>query len=139
MPRLCKFYPGICLTTEEKACKNLSQGSRRVLVYILPKRTYYKTHTYTHPHITKPTHTHTHPHITKQFKTTIVQVKTNTVQDKHKLYSHNIIKHPQYKVNDTFIHKNITVTHFTSLYPQDLHRNSLHFTNPFTSLITSLQ
>ena len=81
MSHLCKFYPGICLTTEEKARKNLSQGSRRVLVYILPKRTHYKTHTYTHLHITKPTYTHTHPHITKQFKTTTVQVKTNTVQD----------------------------------------------------------
>ena len=73
MPRLGELYPGICLTTEEKARKNLSQGSRRVLVYVLPKRTRYKTHTYTHPHITKPTHTHphltepthTHPHITK--------------------------------------------------------------------------
>jgi len=30
MPRLCELYPGICLTTEEKAGKNLSQGSRRV-------------------------------------------------------------------------------------------------------------
>jgi hypothetical protein len=29
-PRLCGLYPGICLTTEEKARKNLSQGSRRV-------------------------------------------------------------------------------------------------------------
>ena len=28
--RLCGSYPGICLTTEEKAWKNLSQGSRRV-------------------------------------------------------------------------------------------------------------
>ena len=27
MPRLCGFYPGICLTTEEKARKTLSQGS----------------------------------------------------------------------------------------------------------------
>jgi hypothetical protein len=27
VPRLCAFYPGICLTTEEKARKNLSQGS----------------------------------------------------------------------------------------------------------------
>ena len=27
MPHLCGFYPGICLTTEEKARKNLSQGS----------------------------------------------------------------------------------------------------------------
>ena len=28
MPRLCKVYPGTCLTTEDKAWKNLSQGSR---------------------------------------------------------------------------------------------------------------
>jgi hypothetical protein len=27
MPRLCGHHPGICLTTEEKAWKNLSQGS----------------------------------------------------------------------------------------------------------------
>jgi hypothetical protein len=27
VPRLRGFYPGICLTTEEKAWKNLSQGS----------------------------------------------------------------------------------------------------------------
>jgi hypothetical protein len=27
VPRLCGFYPGICLTTEEKARKNLSQVS----------------------------------------------------------------------------------------------------------------
>ena len=32
VPRLCELYPGICLTTEEKAWKKtLSQGSRRVL------------------------------------------------------------------------------------------------------------
>jgi hypothetical protein len=30
VPHLCEFYPGICLTTEEKAWKNLSQGSRTV-------------------------------------------------------------------------------------------------------------
>jgi len=30
VPHLCGFYPGICLTTEEKARKNLSQGRRRV-------------------------------------------------------------------------------------------------------------
>jgi hypothetical protein len=40
VPRLCELYPGICLTTEEKARKNLSQGSRRVQVYILPKHTH---------------------------------------------------------------------------------------------------
>jgi hypothetical protein len=27
VPRLCGFYPGICLTTEEKTRKTLSQGS----------------------------------------------------------------------------------------------------------------
>ena len=30
LPNLCGLYPGICLTTDEKARKNLSQGSRRV-------------------------------------------------------------------------------------------------------------
>jgi hypothetical protein len=29
-PSLCEFYRGICLTTEEKTRKNLSQGSRRM-------------------------------------------------------------------------------------------------------------
>jgi hypothetical protein len=32
MPRLCEVYPGICLTTEEKARKKLSQGSQRMPV-----------------------------------------------------------------------------------------------------------
>jgi hypothetical protein len=26
VPRLCEVYPGICITTEEKSWKNLSQG-----------------------------------------------------------------------------------------------------------------
>jgi hypothetical protein len=30
VPGLCELYPGICLTTEEKARKNLRQDSRRV-------------------------------------------------------------------------------------------------------------
>jgi len=60
VPRLCEFYPDICLTTEEKAQKNLSQGKRNLsqvkknlsqsTVYILPK----------HPHIKKLTQTHTY-------------------------------------------------------------------------------
>ena len=84
MPFLCEFYPGICLITEEKARKNLSQGKKNLsqsTVYILPKHphitklthththththtpTHYKTHTYTHtPTHYKPTHTHTHTH-----------------------------------------------------------------------------
>jgi hypothetical protein len=71
VPRLCEFYPGICLTSEEKARKNLSQGKKNLnqvkknlsqsTVYILPKTpTHYKALTNTH--ITKPTHTHTRIH-----------------------------------------------------------------------------
>jgi hypothetical protein len=30
LPRLSEFYPGICLTTEEKARKNLSQGKKNL-------------------------------------------------------------------------------------------------------------
>jgi hypothetical protein len=33
VPRLCELYPGICFTTEEKARKNLSLGSRKVPRY----------------------------------------------------------------------------------------------------------
>jgi hypothetical protein len=80
VPSLCELYPGICLTTEGKARRNLSQGSRRD-----SKNAHYQdTHTlqnppiYTHTHTNKNTHTHTHTHITKQFKTTTVQIKTNT-------------------------------------------------------------
>jgi len=69
VPRLCEFYPGICLTTEEKARKNLSRGKKNLsqvkknlsqgTAYILPKhpQTYYQnTHNILpkHPqHITK--------------------------------------------------------------------------------------
>ena len=30
VPRLCEFYPGIYLTTEEKARKNLIQGKKNL-------------------------------------------------------------------------------------------------------------
>ena len=30
VPRLCKFYPGICLTPEEKARKTFSQGKKNL-------------------------------------------------------------------------------------------------------------
>jgi hypothetical protein len=38
VPRLCELYPGICLTTEEKARKNLSQGSQRMPVGTMKTR-----------------------------------------------------------------------------------------------------
>jgi len=101
VPRLCELYPGICLSTEEKARKNLSQGNKilsqvkknlsQSTVYILPKTsTHYKTLTNTH--ITKPTRTHTHTRArararaqtrtTKQYKTTTVQIKTKCILEK---------------------------------------------------------
>jgi hypothetical protein len=33
VPRLCELYLGICFTTEEKARKNLSQGSRTIRIH----------------------------------------------------------------------------------------------------------
>ena len=83
-PVFASFTPGICLTTEEKAWKNLSHGKKNLsqvkknlshsTVYILPKTpTHYKALTNTH--ITKPTHTHS----TKQYKTTTVQIKMKCI------------------------------------------------------------
>jgi len=43
VPRLRELYPEICLTTEEKAWKNLSRGSRRVPVSTM--KTEYTEHT----------------------------------------------------------------------------------------------
>ena len=98
MPRLCEFNPGICLASEEKARKHLSQGSRRVLVYILHIT---KTPTQLqYPHIHTPTllqNTHS-PTNYKTIQSTTVQIKTNPIQDKPNCYRHNIIKYSQYKV-----------------------------------------
>jgi hypothetical protein len=87
VPRLCELYPGICLTIEEEARKNLGQGKKNLsqvkknlsqsTLYILPK----------HPHMTKLTQTHTlqNPHIPSPH--------THTLQ--------NNIKPPQYKLKQT--------------------------------------
>ena len=59
MPRLCEFYPGICLKTEENAQKNLSQGKRNLSqgkktsvrvqdTYYQNTRTLQNLHTLTH-------------------------------------------------------------------------------------------
>jgi len=37
VPRLCELYPGICLTTEIKARKNLSQGSKTSVRVVKPQ------------------------------------------------------------------------------------------------------
>ena len=62
--------------------------------------TYYQN---THTLQNLQTHTHTCPHIAKQYKTTTVQIKTNTTQDIPKWNSHNITKCPQCKVTIMYI------------------------------------
>jgi len=75
VPRLCEFYPGICLTAEEKALKNLSQGKKNLsqsTVYILSK----------HPH----THTHTHT-----LQNNIKPPQYKLKQTQHKIYPNEIV------------------------------------------------
>jgi len=89
VPRLCEFYPGIYLTTEEKAQKNLSQVKKN-LSQVKKKLSQVKKNVSQvkknlsqvkknlsqstvyilpkHPHITKPTQTHTHT-----FSTTAIE------------------------------------------------------------------
>ena len=77
--------------------------------HITKTPTHYKTHTYTHQHITK-------------------QVKTTTVQDTPKWNSHNIIKYPQYKVTlmyDIFVNCNWVVTRWQK-YSAHLHTNNTY-------------
>jgi hypothetical protein len=145
VPRLCEFYPGIWLTTEEKIRKNLSQGKKNLspsTVYILQKNTC------THTHILENPHTHTHTH-TLQNNIKPPQYKLKQTQCKVYIwYIHNIIKCLQYKVTLMYIDINFTDSlHFTSLHFPYLHNKntshesrqftpSLHFTSlHFTSLI----
>ena len=98
MPRLGEFYPGICLTTEDKTRKNLSQGKKNLsqvkknlsqsTVYILPK----------HPHITKPTQTHTLKKPTQTYTHTHTHTHKNTHTHTHtfrffrELQEHGLIR-----------------------------------------------
>jgi hypothetical protein len=78
VPSLCEFYPGICLTTDEKARKNLSQGKKNLSqvkknlshstkTSVTVKYTFYQKH----QQITKPSQTHTlqNPLIHTHYKT----------------------------------------------------------------------
>jgi len=86
VPRLCEFYPGICLTTEEKAGKNLSQGKKNLSVSTVYIFTLQNPHKHTH----YKTHTHTHTHT---LQNTLTYTRTHTLQ--------NNIKPPQYKLKQT--------------------------------------
>jgi len=60
VPRLCEFYPGICLTTEEKAWKTLRQGKKNLsqVKKNLSQRTVYILVLPEHRQFTKSTQTH---------------------------------------------------------------------------------
>jgi hypothetical protein len=85
-PIVASFTLAFALQLRKKHGKILSQGSRRVLVYILSKHPHITktTHTHTHihtnaraqPHITKPTHTRTHTH-------THMRACAHTLQNPH--------------------------------------------------------
>jgi len=82
------------------------------------------------------THTLQNPHITQQ-------VKTTAVHDIPKWICHNIIKYPQYKVtlmyvHGTFIPKNFTVTHFTSLKNNITSHKSCQFTSHHFTYLHSI-
>jgi hypothetical protein len=91
-PVFANYTPAFALQLREKHGKTSVRVAKEIQsIHINKTPAHYKTH----PH----THTHTHTHITKQFKTTIVQIKTNTVRDISKWNNDNIIKFPQYKAN----------------------------------------
>jgi hypothetical protein len=124
---LCEFYPGICLTTEEKARKTsvrvrktsvrlrktsvrvrkISVRLRRTSVRL--RRTSVKvrfTYYQKHPHITKPSQTHTlqNHHKHTHYKThlyTHTHARTHT----HTHTLQNNIKPPQYKLKQNACRK----------------------------------
>jgi hypothetical protein len=59
VPRLCEFDPGICLTTEEKARKNLSQGEKN-LSQVKKNLSQSTVYIYQNTHTLQNAHKHTH-------------------------------------------------------------------------------
>jgi hypothetical protein len=89
-----RFYPGICLTTEEKARKNHSQRKKNLsqsTVYILLKHPNIRkdTHTHTHTYI----HTHTHAHIHTPH--THTHIHTHTYTHTHHTHTHTHTMHSE--------------------------------------------
>jgi hypothetical protein len=101
LPSLCEFYLGVCLTTEKKARKNLSQVKKNIsqstknlsqstiYTYILPKHPDITKPTYTYTHTPTPPHTHTHTHtLQNNIKPTQYKLK----QTQYKIYPNEIVK-----------------------------------------------
>jgi hypothetical protein len=116
----------------QSGMKNLSQVKKNLSHYkihtqVKKNLSHYRIHTHTRTHTHTPTHTHTH--FTKQYKTTTVQIETNTVQGIPKWHSHSIIKRLQYKVTLMYIDKNFTDSlHFPYLHNKNTSYESRQFT-----------
>ena len=118
VPRLCDDYPGICLTTQEKAQKNLSQG---------------KTLHITHTHITKSSKTHiiNHQHITKSWKkTTHYKILINHPHIT-KSWKNNTLQNPQKHTHTSENTHPPTHTHITKSSKTHTSEN----THPHTHII----
>ena len=131
VPHLCGFYPGICLTTEEKAQKTLSQGGRRVPAGMM------RIHKHTiriHRHNNKNTQ------ITVLNRNTAVHTLIKTEPDEHT--SSNFILSVCLPIMLDIlllrpsIHCN-TSLHFTTLHATTLRYTYRHFT-PSHLLFTTL-
>jgi hypothetical protein len=97
----------MCLPTEGKARKNLSQGSQRDSKYAHYEDTYTLQN--------QPIHTHTHTH-THTLQNSLKPPQYKLKQTQYKIYPNEIIKFPHYKVTIMYIAPD----------PQGIHRNS-HF------------
>ena len=84
---------------------NTIQNTGNSSTHITKKHTHYKTHIYTHPHITKPTYTHTHtdtvqnPHIHTPTRT-----HTHTLRNPQ-IHTHTHITKPTHTLTHTLQNK----------------------------------
>jgi hypothetical protein len=67
VPSLCEFYPDICLTTEEKARKNLSQGNALYTLTPLYSHSYTFQPSSGHPQEVSKQYLTCHRHLDKYF------------------------------------------------------------------------
>ena len=137
MPRLCDAYPGICLTTEEKARKNLSQGSLRMPVG--------KEYTEQSIHVNKTIRIHNLQNYTKYTKHTTIYKTIKKPKEHHytatlHYTSPNYTSHTYRHFTPSHLHFTtpsfgLTHLHFLSFCFTTLHPTTLHYTSPnYTSL-----
>ena len=94
----CELNPGICLTTEKKARKNLSQGSQRMLLPITKTPTQLQYPPYTHPQYYKK------PHTSIQYSTARCARNMYRLKNKNKYIEKNCASRWSYNKNHYMMH-----------------------------------